>query len=160
MRGGRRAVSGARHAVVPAVSVVPIPANATLAEASSLLMNGLTALLALERAALGEGQWLAVSGGAGLLAYYMIALAKRRGLKVVVDAKPAEVALVRSRGADEVFERSGDFAAAVRHMVPDGADALLDTAVLGRKRSERCGMAASTSRSADGATILPSVTSR
>ncbi len=108
MRGGRRAVSGARHAVVPAVSVVPIPANATLAEASSLLMNGLTALLALERAALGEGQWLAVSGGAGLLAYYMIALAKRRGLKVVADAKPAGVALVRSRGADEVFERSGD----------------------------------------------------
>ena len=96
-------------------------------------MNGLTALLALERAALGEGRTFAVSGGAGLLAYYTIALAKRQGLRVVADAKPTELALVRSYGADEVVERSDDFAAAVRRVVPDGADALLDTAVLGRK---------------------------
>ncbi len=123
----------ARHIVVAAASVTPIPVNATLAEASTLLMNGLTALLALERAALGTEQTLAISGGAGLLAYYTVALAKRRRLKVIADAKPAEVALVRGYGADEVVERSDDFAAAVRRMAPDGADALLDTAVLGRK---------------------------
>ena len=123
----------ARHVVVPAASVVSIPANATPVEASTLPMNGLTALLALERAALREGQTLAVSGGAGLLAHYTIALAKQRGLRVIADAKPAEAALVRSYGADEVVERSDDFAAAVRRVIPDGADALLDTALLGRK---------------------------
>ena len=123
----------ARHIIVPAASVAPIPVNATLAEASTLPMNGLTALLALERAALGAEQILAISGGAGLLASYTIALAKRQGLKVIADAKPAEVALVRGYGADEVVERSDDFAAAVRRVVPDGAEALLDTAVLGRK---------------------------
>ena len=123
----------ARHIVVPVASVIPIPANATLAEASTLLMNGLTALLALERAALGEGRLLAVSGGAGLLAQYTIALAKRRGLRVVADAKLEEGALVRGYGADEVVMRSRDFAAAVRRVAPDGADALLDTAVLGRE---------------------------
>ena len=123
----------ARHVIVPAASVAPIPVNASLAEASTLLMNGLTALLALERAALGAEQILAISGGAGLLAHYTMALAKRRRLKVVADAKPAEVALVRGYGADEVVERSDDFAAAVRRVAPDGAHALLDTAVLGRK---------------------------
>ncbi len=123
----------ARHVVVPAASVVPIPVNATLAQAATLPMNGLTALLALELAALKDGQQLAVSGGAGLLAHYTIALARRRGLRVIADAKPAETALVRGYGASEVVERDDDFAAAVRRVGPDGVDALVDTAVLGRK---------------------------
>src|ERR1700751_4787750 len=58
----------AQHIVVPAASVVPIPEGVSLAQASILLMTGLTALNALEIAALKKGQILAVSGGAGLLA--------------------------------------------------------------------------------------------
>ena len=123
----------AQHIVVLAASVAPIPANATLAEAATLPMNGLTALLALELAGLEAGRLLAISGGAGLLAHYTIALAKRRGLKVIADAKPAEIELVRGYGADEVVERSDDFASAIRRVAPDGADALLDTAVLGER---------------------------
>lgn len=123
----------AQTIVVSAASVVPIPANATLAEACTLPMNGLTALLALKIAALEKGQVFAVSGGAGLLAHYAIALAKQQGLKVIADAKPAETALVRGYGADEVVERSEDLAAAIRHVIPDGVEALLDTAVLGER---------------------------
>ena len=123
----------AQTIVVSAASVVPIPERSTLAEASTLPMNGLTALLALETAALEKGQVFAVSGGAGLLAHYAIALAKQQGLKVIADAKPDENALVRSYGADDVVERSEDFSAAIRRVVPDGVDALLDTAVLGEK---------------------------
>ena len=52
---------------------------------------------------------------------------------MIADAKPAEIALVRGYGADEVVERSEDFAAAIRREIPDGVDALLDTAVLGEK---------------------------
>ncbi len=131
----RRAGSGAQaqYIVVPAASVVPIPANVSLTEAATLPMNGLTALLALEFAALEKGQLLAISGGAGHLAYYAIALAKRRGLKIIADAKSSENDLVRGYGADEVVERSDDFAAAIRRAVPQGVDALLDTAALGEK---------------------------
>jgi len=57
--------------------------------ASILLLTGLTALNALEIAALKKGQILAVSGGAGLLAQYAIAAAKRQGIKVIADANPA-----------------------------------------------------------------------
>ncbi len=123
----------AQHIVVPAASVVPIPVNVSLTDAATLPMNGLTALLALELAGLEKGQLLAISGGAGHFAYYAIALAKRRGLKVIADAKPFENDLVRGYGADEVVERSDDFAAAIRRAVPQGVDALLDTAALGEK---------------------------
>src|SRR6478736_4609746 len=113
--------------------VVPIPEGVSLAEASTLPMNGLTALRALELAALDKGQSLALSGGAGLLAHYAIAVAKRQGLKVIADAKPAEAGLVRSYGADLVVERGPAFAEAIRRELPAGVDALLDTAVLGER---------------------------
>jgi NADPH:quinone reductase len=123
----------AQHIVVPAASVVSIPEGVSLAQASTLPMNGLTALNALELAALKKGQILAVSGGAGLLAYYAIAAAKRRGIKVIADAKPADAELVRGYGADIMVERGLGFAKAIRREVPNGADALLDTALLGEE---------------------------
>ena len=95
----------AQHIVVPAASVVPIPESVSLAQASILPMTGLTAFNALEIAALKKGQTLAVSGGAGLLAQYAIAAAKRQGIKVIADAKPADAELVRGYGADIVIER-------------------------------------------------------
>ena len=123
----------ARHVVAPAASVVAIPEGVSLAEASTLPMNGLTALLALELASLEKGQIFAVSGGAGLLAHYAIAAAKRRGLKVIADAKPAEAELVRGYGADVVVGRGPGFVEAIRRAAPDGVHALLDTALLGEK---------------------------
>jgi NADPH:quinone reductase-like Zn-dependent oxidoreductase len=84
----------AQHIVVPAASVVPVPEGVSLAQASILLMTGLTALNALQIAALKKGQILAVSGGAGLLAQYAIAAAKRQGIKVIADANPADAQLV------------------------------------------------------------------
>jgi NADPH2:quinone reductase len=131
----RRSEGGAQaqYIVVPAASVVPIPDGVSLAEASTLPMNGLTALRALELAALRTGQFLAVSGGAGLLAHYAIAAAKRQGQKVIADAKPEEAELVRRYGADIVVERGPGFADAIRRAVPGGVDALLDTALLAEK---------------------------
>lgn len=128
----RRPEGGAQAAyiVVPAASVVAVPAGTSLEEASTLPMNGLTALLAVELSGLQKGETLAVSGGAGLLAHYAIAVAKHRGLRVVADARKEEMDLVRGYGADVVVERSEDFAAAVRRAVPEGAGALLDTALL------------------------------
>src|SRR6201984_3101292 len=122
-----------QHIVVPAASVVSIPEGVSLAQASTLPMNGLTALNALELAALKKGQILAVSGGAGLLAYYAIAAAKQPGIKVIADAKAADAELVRGYGADIVVERGPGFAEAIRRELPNGADALLDTALLGEE---------------------------
>ena len=119
--------------VVPAASVVPIPDGATLAEAATLPMNGLTAMLGLDLLGLAEGATLAVTGGAGLLASYVIPLAKERGLRVLADAKPADEELVRSFGAEDVLPRGEGFVDAARNLVPHGVDGLYDTALLGRE---------------------------
>ena len=109
--------------VAPAASVVPVPRGATLEQAATLPMNGLTALSGLEQLGVGEGDTLAVTGGAGLLASYVIPLAKRRGLRVVADAKAEDEELVRSFGADVVLRRGE---------LPEGVDAVYDTALLQR----------------------------
>lgn len=117
--------------VVPAAWVVPIPDGATSEQAATLPMNGLTAQHSLELLTLRAGQTLAVSGGAGLLASYAIALAKKRGLRVVADARPEDEPLVESFGADVILPRGPDFPDRVRDETAGGADALLDTALLG-----------------------------
>ena len=98
-------------------------------------MNGLTALRGLELLDLEPGATLAVTGGAGLLASYVIPLAKRQGLRVLADAKPEDEELVRSFGADEVLPRGDGLVAALRAQAPDGVDAVYDTALLGRARA-------------------------
>ncbi len=118
--------------IVPAASVVTVPAGLDAAAASTLPMNGLTALEGLHLLGLPPGATLAVTGGAGLLASYVIALAKREGLVVVADAKPEDEGLVAGFGADHVVSRGEGFAADVRRLLPDGVDAVFDTAVLRR----------------------------
>jgi NADPH:quinone reductase len=127
-----RAEGGAQIAqvTVSEKSVTSIPSALSFAQASTLPMNGLTALLGLELAGLAKGQTLAVSGGAGHLAQLVIVLAKHQGLRVIADAKPSEKALVQSYGADVVVERGDGFCDAVRAAAPDGVDALFDTALL------------------------------
>ena len=107
----RRPEGGAQQAlvVVPEASVVPIPDGATLAQAATLPMNGLTARSGLELLGLKEGDTLAVTGGAGVLASYVIPLAKEHGLRVIADAKPEDEELVKSFGADVVVPRGQGF---------------------------------------------------
>lgn len=117
--------------VVPLASVVPIPAGASFTQAATLPMNGLTAIYGLDVLGLRPGAVLAVSGGAGLLASYVIPIAKERGLAVLADSSPRDEQLVRGFGADIVVPRGDDFTAAVRAEIPEGVDGLFDTASLG-----------------------------
>jgi NADPH:quinone reductase-like Zn-dependent oxidoreductase len=128
----RRPEGGAQQErlVVPAASVVAIPDGASFAAASTLPMNGLTALLGLEMLGVGHGGTLAVTGAAGLLGSYVVGLAHDRGLRVIADAKPEDVELVRGFGADVVVPRGEGFVASVREAEPDGVDAIYDTALL------------------------------
>jgi NADPH:quinone reductase len=130
----RRPEGGAQAelVVVPAASVVPVPDGVPPEQAATLPMNGLTALHGLDLLGLVEGQTLAVTGGAGLLASYVIAIAKTRGLRVLADAFPKDEQLVRDVGADVVLERGDGLASAIRSEVPAGVDAVFDTALLRR----------------------------
>jgi NADPH:quinone reductase len=120
----------AERVVVPADSVVAAPQGATPVQAATLPMNGLTARCVLDVLALPAGATLAVTGAAGAVGGYAIQLAKAEGLQVIADADPADQALVRSLGADEVVPRGEGFADHVRAVVPDGADGMVDAALL------------------------------
>jgi NADPH2:quinone reductase len=122
--------------VVPAESVVRVPAGATDAEAATLPMNGLTVRQALDLLGLEAGQILAVTGAAGAVGGYAVQLAKAEGLRVIADASPADEALVRDLGADIVVARGPTFAQEVRRAFPDGADGLIDGAVTGQAAAD------------------------
>lgn len=116
--------------VVPAASVVAKPANLSFAEAATIPMNGLTALLALDSANVTAASTVAVAGAAGAVGGFAVELAAARGATVIADAADRDTDLVRSFGATHLVQRSGDFAAQVRELVPGGVDAVIDTALL------------------------------
>ena len=115
--------------VLPALSVARIPTGATLVEASTLPMYGLTARKALDMLDLPAGATIGVTGAAGAFGGYVVQLAKADGLRVVADASEADEALVRSLGADIVVRRGDDVATLMREAVPEGVDAVADGAI-------------------------------
>jgi NADPH:quinone reductase len=116
--------------VLPAESVARVPAGASDAEASTLPMNGLTTRQALDLLGLRPGQTLAVTGAAGAVGGYAVQLGKADGLRVIADASAADEALVKELGADVVVPRGPEFAQRVREVVPEGADGVVDAALL------------------------------
>ena len=100
--------------VVPAASVVRAPAGVDLAAASTILMNALTARLALDDLGIPEGGTVAVTGAAGACGGYAVQLAKADGLVVIADASSADDELVAGLGVDEVVRRGDDVATRIR----------------------------------------------
>jgi NADPH:quinone reductase-like Zn-dependent oxidoreductase len=128
---GPRGGAYAEQIVVSAASVVAAPAGIDFPAASTLLMNGLTARLAVDALGLAPGQRLAVTGAAGAFGGYAVQLAKADGLRVVADAAERDELLVGSLGADDVLARGERFAELVRTLEPDGVPGLADGAVQG-----------------------------
>ncbi|MEU7826406.1 NADP-dependent oxidoreductase [Catellatospora sp. NPDC049133] len=121
----------AEHVVLDADWVTPAPAGTSHAEAATLPLNGLTALLTLDELGLPAGASLAVTGAAGALGGYLVQLAKHRGLRVLADALPADVPLVSKLGADEVVARGDGVAARLAQAAGGPVDAVADAAVIG-----------------------------
>lgn len=120
----------AEYVVLAAGAVAPAPANASPVEAATLPLNGQTAAQALDLLRLSEGQTLAVTGAAGAVGGYAVELAVHRGLRVLAISGAQDEQFVTGLGATFV-PRSDDPSAAVRAVVPDGVDGLLDAALVG-----------------------------
>jgi NADPH:quinone reductase len=116
--------------VLPAASVVRAPAGLGLAAASTILMNALTARLALDDLGIPRGGTVAVTGAAGAFGGYAVQLAKADGLVVIADASLADEELVAGFGADEVVRRGDDVAMRIRQFAPGGVDGVIDGALL------------------------------
>lgn len=117
--------------VVPAASVTRAPRGLSLPEASSFLMNALTARHALDTLGLASGSTLWVTGAAGALGGYLTQLGARDGLRVIALASASDEETVRGFGASDFVPRGPDAVAHVRALVPQGVDAVADAAGLG-----------------------------
>ncbi|MCX5059689.1 zinc-binding dehydrogenase [Streptomyces sp. NBC_00452] len=120
----------AEYVVAPAESVVRAPKGAGPAAASTLLMNALTARMALDALEPAPGATVAVTGAAGAVGGYAVQLAKAAGLTVIADAAQMDRDLVIGLGADHVLPRGDQFAERVRDLCPGGADGIIDGAVM------------------------------
>ena len=127
--GGRGAHS--ELVVVHADSAAEVPDGLGLVEAATIPMNGLTVRLASDTLGLSPGAVVAVSGAAGAVGGYAIEVAVADGLRAIAIVSPDDEALVRGLGAEAVVPRGPDAAAAVRDLVPEGVDALVDAANAG-----------------------------
>lgn len=129
-----RRPAGGAHAqlvAVPAASVAAIPGDIDLAGASTVTMNALTALLALELLRAEPGQTVLVTGGTGMLGSSAIRLATAGGLKVIACGRDSDAEVLRAMGAQAVVPRGEGLVAAVRSIVPDGVDGMIDGALIG-----------------------------
>lgn len=121
----------AEYALLEAAETAPAPAGASAAEAATLPLGALTADQALADLALERGRTVLVSGAAGSVGGFGVALAAERGLRVVAVAGERDEKLVRALGAEHFVPRGAEVAHAVRRLVPGGVDGVLDTAPLG-----------------------------
>jgi NADPH:quinone reductase-like Zn-dependent oxidoreductase len=121
----------AEQVVLDAAAVAPAPQGVDAAAASTLPLNGLTAVQALDLLGLTAGQTILVTGAAGGLGGFGVQLAAMRGLRVIAAAGDEDEKLARQLGAVEFVPRSADLAAAVLHRFPGGVDAAFDAAALG-----------------------------
>lgn len=117
--------------VVHEDSAAAVPDGLALVEAATVPMNGLTVRLAYDTLGLSPGAVVAVSGAAGAVGGYATQVAVADGLRVIAIASPGDEELVASLGAEAMVPRGPDAAAAVRELVPDGVDALVDAANVG-----------------------------
>ena len=121
----------AEQVVLDTDAVAHAPRSASPVEASTLSLNGLTALQALDLLALETGRWLLVTGAAGALGGFALQLGALRGLRTLAVAAPEDEAHVRELGADEFVARTDDLGSAVRRVRAGGVDGALDAALAG-----------------------------
>jgi NADPH2:quinone reductase len=120
----------AEQVVVDEASVVRAPLGASFPEASTLLLNAVTARLSLDALALPPGSMVAVIGASGAVGGYATQLAKADGLTVLAVAPSSDTALVRGLGADVIVEPGDNIGNQVRTQLPCGVPGLIDGAAL------------------------------
>jgi NADPH:quinone reductase-like Zn-dependent oxidoreductase len=119
--------TNATHVVLPEGALASAPEGVSPEAAATLPLNALTAWQALDLLGLEAGSTLVVTGAAGGVGDYAVALAAHRGLRVIAVARADDEDEVRANGATD-FVTGPHFVAPVRELLPDGADGLLDAA--------------------------------
>jgi NADPH2:quinone reductase len=119
----------ASHAVIPAAAAIPVPRGLDHFIATALLVQGLTAYLLLEQAQTKKDDVVLIAAAAGGVGSLAVQLAKARGATVIGLASASKFDLLKSLGADHVFDyRQADWSAKVSDVTRShGVQVFLDS---------------------------------
>jgi NADPH:quinone reductase len=121
--------SFAEYVAVPEVPhLARIPAGVDIVQAGALGVAGAAALQAIDAVAPKAGETVLVSGATGGVGAYAVQLAASRGATVIATAKAGDADFVAGLGAAHVVDYTGDLAAQVRAIAPEGVDAVIHAA--------------------------------
>jgi NADPH:quinone reductase-like Zn-dependent oxidoreductase len=111
----------------PVNELVPVPAGVDPAEAVCLMVNYLTADLAMHHTAkVQSGERVLVHGAAGGVGTALLHLGKLAGLEMYGTASKHNHELVSTLGATAIDYRNEDFVKRIRGLTGDGVDAVFD----------------------------------
>ena len=130
----------AEYICTPAERAVPVPSDLDSAEAVALIVNYLTASLAMDKmAAVERGERILAHGAAGGVGSALVQLSALAGLEIYGTASAHNHELVESLGAVPIDYRDDDFVARIRELTGDGVDVVFDVIGGGRQlwRSSR-----------------------
>ena len=117
----------AAELVVPASALVPKPEKLDWAQASGLMVTGVTAWHLLAATGVGAGDTVLIHGGSGGVGVMAVQLAVDRGATVVATGAPGRHDFLRELGAIPADYGTG-LMDRVREAAPGGVDAALDLA--------------------------------
>jgi len=111
----------AARVVAGAGDVTPVPASVTSVQAAAVGLAGVSALDLVETLGIGAGDRVLVTGANGGVGAFTVQLAAARGARVIATTRPGAAADFALRlGAAATVDFTGDLAAAVRAIAPDG----------------------------------------
>jgi NADPH2:quinone reductase len=123
--------SYAEYALVPAASLIKVPAGLSMQQAAAALLQGMTAhYLAYSTFPLKAGETILVHAGAGGVGLLLTQIASRLGARVITTVSTAQKAkLSREAGAsDVILYTKQDFEAEVKRLTKNkGVDVVYDS---------------------------------
>lgn len=126
---GPRTGSFAEYVALPATAVTAVPAGVDTQHAAVIGLAGIAALDALEALDIQAGETVLVSGATGGVGSIATQFAVAAGATVIATAQPGpEEEYVRSLGAAHTVDYTGDVAAAVKDVAPQGVDKIVHSA--------------------------------
>jgi NADPH2:quinone reductase len=119
----------AEHVALPVGGIARKPSSISHVQASVIAHAALTAAAAVEDAAVGPGDRLALLGATGGVGSYATQFASEQGVKVIAVTKGDYADYARSMGATDVIDYTAvDAVQTIRERYPDGIDAVIDLA--------------------------------
>ncbi len=134
----------AQFLTTPTDGLARKPASLSHTDAAALATAGTTAIALVEAVGLKRGETVVIVGAGGGVGSYATQLAVGTGARVIAVTRSDHAEHVRGLGAADVIDyATGDVAARIRAIAPDGVDAIID---LHSDRDTLLGLAATARR--------------